>query len=400
MAHQTMNNNFHRRIERHNTGCMKWDTYDPDVLPMWVADMDFAAPDPVIRALHKRVDHGVFGYSFERSELADVVCERMQRLYDWPVTPEQVVVFPGVVSAINIACRAFGQAGDGVLVQTPVYPPFLSAPGNQDMILQIAELTATHKGRTLEYEIDYEAFEAAITPRTKLFVLSQPHNPTGVDYSPQDLRRMAEICLRHGVLICSDEIHCDLLLGDTIHTPTASLSPEIADRCLTLMAPSKTFNIPGLCCSFAIVTNPELRQRFKRASEGLINHPNVLGLAAAIAAYREGDEWLRELLDYLLGNRDFLVHYLDDCLPQLSTTIPRATYLAWIDCRAAGIEGNPTQFFLDQARVALNDGAKFGTGGEGFVRLNFGCPRSNLVQALERMHLALHLKPELTPGRS
>ena len=381
--------NWNQAIDRRNTGGIKWEHYEDGVIPMWVADMDFRSPEPVIRALHERVEHGVFGYTVAPKELTTVICERLARLYHWNVLPEQIVYFPGVVSALNVVCRAFGQPGDGVLVQAPVYPPFLSAPGNHGLALQTAELTLCLQDHTLHYETDYDAFEAAITPQTRLFILCHPHNPIGRELEPAQLARLAEICLRHDVLMVSDEIHCDLMLGRTQHTPLAALSPEIAGHCITLMAPSKTFNLPGLGCSFAIVPQAEMRQRLTKASEGILPLINALGFTAALAAYREGGPWLAELLEYLTANRDFMVDYIAGHLPTLRTTVPEATYLAWFDCREAGIPGNPYEFFLKQARVALNDGVAFGPGGQGFVRLNFACPRAQLVEALERMKQAL-----------
>ncbi len=390
---------FDRRIARRGTICLKWESYPEDVLPMWVADMDIRSPEPVIEALRQRVEHGVFGYSLPPAELTETICERMQRLYEWTVTPDQVIYFPGVVSAINVACRALASPGDGVLVQPPVYHPFLTAPPAHGLELQTAELTAVVQGSALRYEIDYEAFEAAITPRTRLFILCHPHNPTGQEYSAEQLLRLAEICARHNVLICSDEIHCELLLGDTSHTPTASLAPEIAGQTITLMAPSKTFNLPGLGCSFAIVPNAELRKRLVKGQEGILPLVNVLGYTAALAAYRYGDEWRAALLQYLTANRDTLVKYVAEQMPGLRTTAPEATYLGWLDCREAGIEGNPYKFFLEKARVALGDGATFGPGGAGFVRLNFGCPRAQLDEALKRMSLALEQLPASPRGQ-
>jgi cystathionine beta-lyase len=384
-----MTYNFDQYIERRQTDSYKWGDYGDDVLPLWVADMDFAAPEPVIQALHERVAHGIFGYGKPSPELLDVICERMQRLYNWAVTPDQLVFLPGLVTGLNVVCRAIGKLGDGVLVQPPVYPPFLRAPLHQGRMLDVAELVASQEGRRLRYEVDYDSFEAAITPRTRLFILCNPHNPTGHCYSRDELARMAEICLCHDLIICSDEIHCDLLLGQASHLPIATLSPEIADRCITLIAPSKTFNLAGLKCSVAIVSNPDLRRRLTLSAETMALRVNVLGYTAALAAYRDGAEWLAELRQYLTANRDVVVNYVLEYLPGLATTIPAGTYLAWFDCRQAGIEGNPFQFFLEQARVALNDGVHFGPGGDGFVRLNFACPRSTLTQALERIRAAL-----------
>jgi cystathionine beta-lyase len=380
---------FDQRIERRHTDSIKWQAVDSDVLPMWVADMDFRSPDAVVQALHERVAHGVFGYPAAAAELSEVICDRLERLYYWRVTPEQIVYLPGLVTGLSVVCRAMGAPGEGVVMQTPAYMPFLSAPGNQGLRAQTARLAAVIEGRTMRYELDDDAFEAAITPETRLFLMCHPHNPIGQEFAPSELSRLAHICLRHNLVICSDEIHGDLMLDEARHTPLAALAPEIAERAITLMAPSKTFNLAGLSCSFAIIQNPELRQRFSKAGEGLVPVLNVLGQTAALAAYRAGDEWLTELRRYLTANRNALLTFVAEQLPALRSTVPQATYLAWLDCRDAGLPSNPAEFFLKEARVALNDGPAFGPGGEGFVRLNFGCPRAQLMEALERMRAAL-----------
>ncbi|MDM8532989.1 PatB family C-S lyase [Anaerolineales bacterium HSG25] len=386
-----MTYNFDQEISRTKTGSIKWDWFGDDVLPMWVADMDFQAPPQVLNALQSHVTHGIFGYGVPQKALSETICARMADQYNWQVTPEQIVFLPGLVCGVNLVCRAYGEPSSGVLVQTPIYPPFLSAPSNQGQVLQTADLALVDKGATIGYEIDFAAFEAAITKQTKLFILCHPHNPTGVSYSVDDLTRMAEICARHGVIICSDEIHCDLLLDGTSHVPMAAVSPEISQNCITLMAPSKTFNIPGLGCSFAIVQNPDLLTQLNQARDGIVPWVNVLGLTAAQAAYDECDPWLADLRDYLTANRNFLTSYITEKLPSLRPTHPNATYLTWIDCRQSGIEDNPHKFFLEHGKVALNDGTAFGKAGEGFVRLNFGCPRSQLEEALDRMQTALKI---------
>ena len=383
-----MSHDFDRPPARRGSDSLKWQRYG-DALPLWVADMDFAAPEPVLAALHDRVKHGVFGYGAPPTELTEVLCARMAELYRWTVEPEQIVYLPGLVSGLNVVCRAVGESGDEVLVQEPVYPPFLTAPGQQERRLVTAELTAEPRAGRLYYTFDDDAFAAAIGPRTRLFILCHPHNPVGRAFEVEELRRLAMLCERHDLTICSDEIHCDLLFDGRHHTPFATLSPDIAQRCVTLMAPSKTFNIPGLGASFAIIQNPELRRRFQQALRGIVPDANVLGLTAALAAYQHGDAWLRDLLDYLAANRAFLVDAIDRTLPGLRTTVPEATYLAWLDCRETKIAGNPHRFFLERAGVALNDGATFGPGGAGFVRLNFGCARATLAEALERMRAAL-----------
>ncbi|MBE2295428.1 MAG: putative C-S lyase [Phycisphaerales bacterium] len=373
---------------RHGTDSLKWQRYGT-ALPLWVADMDFITPEPVLTALHQRVAHGILGYGAPPEELTETICARLATRYDWAVTPEQIVHLPGLVCGLNVVCRAIGGPGDGVLVQTPVYPPFLAAPGNQERRLLTAELTAEPDNGWLYYRFDATALAAAIDSRTRLFILCHPHNPVGRTFGIEELRQLAEICEQRDLIVCSDEIHCDLLLDGRRHTPLATLSPDIARRCITLMAPSKTFNIPGLGASFAIIQHPELRQRFKQAMRGIVPDVNILALSAALAAYRHGDDWLRELLVYLAANRDFVVDHINRHWPEIRTTVPEATYLAWLDCRDAGITGNPHHFFLERAEVALNDGAAFGPGGEGFVRLNFGCPRATLVEGLERMGAAL-----------
>jgi cystathionine beta-lyase len=377
---------FDRRIDRRQSESVKWNRYDEDVLPMWVADMDFRSPEPVIQALHERVEHGVFGYGLDQPELREVIVERLQSLYDWAVSPEELLFFPGVVTAFNLVCHAFGSPGDGVLLQTPVYFPMLYAPADANMTNDEMELTRCADGR---YEVDFDLFERTITDRTSVFILCNPHNPVGRVFRREELAQMAEICLRHNILICSDEIHCDLLLGGSHHLPMATLAPEVADRTITLMAPSKTFNVPGLKCSLAIVQNPELRRALKETHTGLVHGINVMGYTGALAAYRDGQPWLDEVLSYLEANLDLVVEYVEAHLPGVSMSRPEATYLAWLNCHEAGIPGNPQQFFLKEARVAMNDGATFGRGGEGFVRLNFGCPRWRLTEALDRMSDAL-----------
>ena len=379
---------FDELIDRRASDCLKWYAYDADVLPLWVADMDFRAPEPVIQALQRRVAHGVFGYCLAPPELRQVIVERLGRLYGWQVATEDLVFTPGVVPGFNLAARAVASPGDGMLVQTPVYPPILHAPANCGLTSNEMALTPRPDG---QYEIDFDLFAAIITEQTRVFLLCNPHNPVGRVFRRDDLARLAELCLRHNIVICSDEIHCDLLFAGHQHVPIAYLAPEIADRTITLMAPSKTFNVAGLYCSVAIIQNKDLREKFKAARADLVGWPNILGYTAALAAYRDGQPWLDEVLRYLEANRDFLFQYVNEHLPGIRLAQPEATYLAWLDCRQAGIPGNPHEFFLKEARVALNDGATFGRGGEGFVRLNFACPRATLVEALERLKTALYL---------
>ena len=373
-------------IERRGTNSIKWRRYGDDVLPLWVADMDFASAEPILRALHERIDHGVFGYGSPPRELTETIVARLQERYGWQVTPQDVVYFPGVIAAFNLACHAVAAPGEGVLFQTPVYYPILQAPALTGRAAEEMELTRATDG---SYEIDFERFERAIGARTRLFILCNPHNPVGRVYRRDELERLAEVCLRHNVVICSDEIHCDLVYAGHQHTPIAALSPEIADRTITLMAPSKTFNVAGLQCSFAIIQNAALRKTMTHIHTGLVHGLNVLGYVGALAGYCDGQPWLDAVLRYLEANRDFLADYVAANLPGVTMSRPEGTYLAWLDCREAGIPGDPHEFFLQHAKVALNDGATFGTGGEGFVRLNFGCPRATLEEGLDKMRAAL-----------
>jgi len=376
---------FDQIIDRHHTESVKWRRYGEDVLPLWVADMDFAAPEPVIRALEERVAHGIFGYGRPPDGLCEVIQERLARLYGWCVETDEIFFIPGVVTGFNLACHAVGAPGDEVLVEAPVYPPMLAAPGNGGRTCKVVPLV---EGRE-RYEHDFDAFEQAITERTSLFLLCNPHNPVGRVFETAELERLAEICLRHDIVICSDDIHCDIVYQGHRHIPIASLAPEIAARTITFFAPSKTYNIAGLSCSVGVAQDSDLRARLKRIGAGLVPHVNVLGYTAGLAAYRDGQAWLDGLLTYLEANRDYLLKYIATHVPSIKCKQPEGTFLAWLDCREASIPGSPYQFLLEHARVALNDGTPFGVGGEGFVRLNFGCPRATLIEALERMRAAL-----------
>ena len=310
----------------------------------------------------------------------------MWRLYRWRVQPEDVVLQTGVLKAFQFVASLAAGRTDGVLVQPPVYPPIYGTAHTNGSVHQEAPLVQRTDG---QYEIDFDAFEAAITATTRVFILCNPHNPVGRVFRREELERLAAICLRHDVLICSDEIHCDLIFPGTSHLPIASLGPEVSRRTVTLMAPSKTFNIPGLRCSFAIVQDPDLRARVAPDHGGDFSDVNNLGLVAATAAYRDGQPWLDAALTYLEANRRFVVDFVNRELPGVTTRAPEATYLAWLDFRQSAIRGDPYAFFLERARVALSAGPSFGTGGAGFARLNFGCPRATLTEALMRMGRAM-----------
>lgn len=386
-----MQYDFDQLHDRRTTECVKWHQYQDEVLPMWIADMDFRSPQPVIRALQERVGHGVFGYPRSgHPELQEIFAQRLEERFRWQVKPQEVVLLPGVVPGFNLVCHSLAGPGGGVFVQTPVYHPILAAAEVSGSIRQEMELTTGDDGT---YEIDLDEFASGITDETRVFLLCNPHNPVGRVFRRSELERMAEICLRKNVILCSDEIHSDLVFSDHSHTPTASIDPEIAQQTITLMSPSKTFNLAGLRCAFAVIQNPKLMEIFQKAQLDMVGEVNLLGQVAALAAYQEGAEWEKQLLAYLEANRDFLAEYVRDLLPGIHMNTPEGTYLAWLDCRQSGIEGNPYEFFLKSAGVAVSDGPGFGKGGEGFVRLNFGCPRSMLTEALERMAAALAASP-------
>jgi cysteine-S-conjugate beta-lyase len=381
-----MSFDFDTIVERRGTDSNKWHKYGPDVLPLWVADMDFLSPPAVIAALRARVDHGVFGYLREGApELVEVFTERCRKRYGWDVPPDAVMLMPGVNPANNVAARAVCEAGDGIVIQAPTYPPLQRVPLNVGLVVRYP---AVVRGAT-RYEVDFDAFERSIRPATKAFLLCNPHNPVGRVYTRPELERFAEICLRHGLAVIADEIHCDLVYTGHEHVPMASLDPEVAARTLTLMAPSKTFNQAGLKASVAIVTDPALRERFQGARKDMVQPTaNVLGYTAMVAAYRDGGPWHDALLRYLEASRDFLAQYVTRHLPGVTMLKPEGTYLAWLDCRQTGI-ADPFTHFLQRAKVALSDGKTFGAAGEGFVRLNFGTPRAILAEALGRMAEAL-----------
>jgi cystathionine beta-lyase len=373
---------FDAAIERRGSDSVKWRKYaGRDVLPMWVADMDFAAPAEVLQALHRRIDHGVFGYGDAPASTLEAVVEALARDHGWAIDPSWLVWLPGLVSGLNVACRAVGEAGDGVLSATPIYPPFLSAPRNAGRAVVRVPMRLDGS----RWEWDPAEIEAAITRRTRLLLLCNPHNPTGRVFAHDELAAIAGIAERHGLTLCSDEIHSGLVLDPACrHLPLAEIDEAVARRTITLMAPSKTYNIPGLGCAFAVVPDPDLRRRVLDAMRGIVPHVNVMGFVACEAAYRHGAAWHRALVTYLRGNASLVARGIA-AMPGLTSTPGQATYLAWIDARGLGVP-DPARFFED-AGVGLSDGADFGA--PGFLRLNFGCARSLLDQALERMAIAV-----------
>jgi cystathionine beta-lyase len=374
--------NFDEVIDRRGSGAMKWDKYaGRDVIPMWVAEMDFRSAPAITEALERRVAHGVFGYTDPTPELNDAIVMALKRDHGWNIDPSWLLWLPGLVTGINLVCRAFGEDGDDVITATPVYPPFQSGPVNQGR-------TLTRVPMYLEgsrWRLDFDRLEASISSRTRLLLLCNPHNPVGRVYSREELLELARIADRHDLIVSSDEIHCGLVLdADKPHVPFATLSDEVAARTVTLMSASKTFNLPGLGCAFAVVSSPALRARLAKASAGIVPRVNALGFTATLAAYHDGLAWRLELLEYLRGNREMVLDRLNRT-PGLSVTPVEATYLAWVGFDRVALP-DPVPFF-EKAGVGLYDGRVFGS--EGYVRLNFGCPRPLLQRALDRIAQAI-----------
>jgi len=382
--------------ERRGTDSQKWQKYaGRDVLPMWVADMDFRSPPAVVEALQRRVAHGIFGYARPVKSTVDAVVGAMEARYGWKVDPAWLVWLPGLVCGLNVAIEAFTDPEDEVLSLTPVYPPFISSPRQRGRAARSVPL-ALRPGQPASWSIDWDLLKQAVTPRSKVLLLCQPHNPIARVWGPDEIAQLADFCCRRGLLLCSDEIHCDLILDPARrHIPTAVAAAGvegIGGHLATFMAPSKTYNLPGLGTSFAIISDPELRSRFTRACAGIVAEVTNLGYAACEAAYRDSEPWRLELLAYLRGNRDLLLDFLARELPGIRVDAPiEATYLAWLNVEALGLSSPAAHF--EEHGVGLSDGAMFGAPAGKNLRLNFGCPRRTLAEALRRMKHALEKRP-------
>ncbi|RON54200.1 MalY/PatB family protein [Pseudomonas frederiksbergensis] len=375
---------FDQVFDRHATGSTKWSRYPADVLPMWVADMDFAAPPVIIQALQKRLEHPLLGYSVAPDNLRDAIVADLWNKYAWRVQSQEIVFLPGVESGFNMALNALVQPQQNVVVQTPNYPPLRHAPGHWGLNKVELEFVAQADG---SYATPLDALRESLTGGGAL-LLSNPHNPLGKVFPREELQAVADICLAQDAWIISDEIHAELCYDGRVHIPTASLSPEVAKRTITLMSASKAYNIAGLKTSFMIIQDPALLSRVNHARCGLVDSVNPLGLEATRVAYTEGGPWLAELMTYLQGNRDYLVNAVRTRLPGVTINVPQGTYLAWLDCSALGLD-DPQQFFLKQAKVGLSAGLDFGDHSKQFVRLNFGCPRALLEEGIARMARSL-----------
>tara|TARA_B100001123_G_scaffold448788_1_gene611361 strand:- start:2096 stop:3241 length:1146 start_codon:yes stop_codon:yes gene_type:complete len=378
-----MTYDFDTPTNRRKTGSLKWGKYsDGDVLPLWVADMDFKAAPEILEALESRLGHGVFGYTIPREEVEDSVINYMDRHHGYKIDRRWIFWSPGTVPALNLFCRAFGESDSSVMTATPVYPPFLTAPGHADKNLIQVDLTRNEN----RWTFDFEAMENALQPDTRSFILCNPHNPVGRVFSKTELEQLADFCLRHDLILCTDEIHSDLILeSDLKHTTTNTISEEISQRSVMLTSPSKTYNLPGLCCAFAIIEDPKLRMAFKKVARGLITEINAFGYTGCQAAYDHGEAWRLELIEYLKSNRDFLYQYMAQKIPEIKIHAMEATYLAWMDVSELGLK-DPTRWFEGHG-VGLSDGTFFGSGNH--VRLNFGCSKSVLENGLDRIAQAV-----------
>lgn len=378
---------FEKVLSRRNTDSVKWNRYPDDVLPLWVADMDFPSPSKVSTALEERIAHPFFGYAGEDKPLIETICKWVLKRHGWKIHPEWILLMPGVVTGMNWTAQTFLKPDDTLCFLTPVYPPFFHI-SEYAGAKRIEIPMVVHEN---QYQIDFDEFEKTLTPSIKLFVLCNPHNPVGRVFTRTELERINEICIKKGVLVCSDEIHSDLIFSGYRHIPLAALSESAAQNTITLMAPSKTFNIPGLHFSFAVIPNQRHRELMEASRKGVIGCPGMLANEAARAAYANCADWLDQLLVYLEDNCDFLIDFLKTHLPEIKVIKPEGTYLAWLDCRELGLLPDPYHFFLTKAKVALNEGQAFGENGKGFVRLNFGCPRATLKDALVNMVEAVYL---------
>lgn len=388
-----MKYNFDELFDRKNTSCIKWD-YNKmifgkeDLLPMWVADMDFSAPGPVVNALIERAKHGAYGYTAKPPELYDALIKWMAKRHNWQIEKESLAFTPGVVPALSLAISAFTNPGDKIIVQPPVYYPFFDVIRYNGRTIVYNELKEIH-GR---YVMDLEDFNHQMDERVKMFILCSPHNPVGRVWTEAELLNVAEICLENDILIISDEIHCDLAFSDHTHIPLASLSDEIAQNTLTFTAPSKTFNIAGLALSFGVITNPTLLEKYKIMIERMeLKISNIFGIVACEAAYKYGEEWLDQLMKYLEANANYLMEFCKERIPQIRPIPPEGTYLIWLDCKKLGLDDDKLKrFMIDTARVGLNHGPDFGPGGSGFQRINIACPRATLKEGLERIATAVN----------
>ena len=395
-----MEYNFDEVIDRRGTGSFKWDGVefvfgDKDVLPMWVADMDFRIAKPITDAILNRAGHDIYGYTIVPDSLVEAIIQRLKAKYNWVVRPEWLVFTPGVVPALYTAVKALTSIGDSVLVQEPVYYPFFHAIRDNGAHIVSNDL----KLEGDRYEIDFEDLESKFLPkkallpepsRVKVMILCNPHNPVGRVFTREELIKVGEIVIKNGAVVISDEIHSEIIYKGHKHIPFASISEEFANNSITCISASKTFNLAGLETSIIIIPNEKIREKFLEAKGRIFSTPNAFGLVATEAAFRYGDEWLSQLLEYLEDNLNFLTEYVERRIPEVKVILPEGTYLAWLDFRALGMDEHTLSDFLrKKAKVGLDDGYVFGKSGRGFARLNFACPRATLEEGLRRIEKAV-----------
>jgi len=384
--------NFDEPAKREGTNCIKYDLREEtfgvkDVIPMWVADMDFNTPEFIVKALQNRLNHEIYGYTFRPPEYFLSIIAWLKNRHNWEVEKEWISFCPGIVPALNFCTLAFTQPGDSIIVQPPVYFPFFSAIESHGRNLIYNRLKEVEG----KWVMDYNSLVDSINGKTKMIIISNPHNPVGRVWTREELNNLAEICLKNNIIILSDEIHCDLVLPGFIHTPLASLSERIAEITITCIAPSKTFNLAGLSTSSVIISNPVLRKSYSRVIDNLhLGGGNIFGTIASIAAYSHGHQWLDALLDYIDHNIDFVEDYCRKMMPEILPVQPEATYMIWLDCRKFGMTGKELQnFFVKSARIGMNEGSTFGPGGEGFMRMNVATTHETVVKALEKIERAV-----------
>lgn len=383
-----MKYDFDQVHERRGTSSLKWDALesrygDKDILPLWVADMDFKPPAEVVESVVKRAQHGIYGYPAMPGDYFAAAADWITKHHLWQIKPEWIVHTPGVVIALNVIIQRFSAPGDGVIIQEPVYYPFMSSVTNNERKILNNQLLFDGK----KYRVDFDDFEKkAAAPEAKLFLFCSPHNPSSRVWTADELNRMADICLRHNLLIVSDEIHSDLIFPGFRHTPIASISPQIAERTITCYAPSKTFNLPGLESSFVVISSDELRAAMKKQITANALGANIFGPLAHTTAYRHGEDWLAQVMKYIEANYLFTKTFFENELPSVKVIEPEGTYLLWLDFRSYNLSASALrQKLRKEARCALNEGDMFGSGGEGFARLNIACPRSILALGLARI---------------
>ncbi|MCF8367907.1 MAG: PatB family C-S lyase [Bacteroidales bacterium] len=389
-----MHYNFDEIIDRKGTSCVKWDITkayfgSDELLPMWVADMDFKTPDFIVEAVKKRAAHEIYGYTVRPESYYSSMINWIGKKHKWKIEKDWIIFSPGIVPAVNMAVLAYTKPGDKVIVQPPVYFPFFSAVKDNGRQLVYNQLHIEN-GR---YHMDFEDLKKKIDNRTKLIIISNPHNPGGSAWTKDELMKLGEICIEHNIILISDEIHSDLVIPPFKHTVAANISEEIADVTISMMAPSKTFNLAGMASSSVIISNPQLRNDFQVFLDRVhVGMGNLFGMVASEAAYTQGEDWLNQMLEYVKRNIDYTETYIKEKIPKIKMMRPEATYMVWLDFRELGMDNNELKrFIIEKAKLGLNDGPVFGPGGEGFQRMNLACPRAYVEEAMLRLEKAINI---------